>query len=332
MKTVSFGIENLCVPCHAHCRYCLLSSCGKATGVSYQRGKALSERLFDEAKHQRPDLKLFHYIGYCMDDVHLMDYIDFSKKIDSPSAKFLQLNGLAIRDADETKQLIGQLVSAGIETIDLTFYGTRDYHDRFAGRAGDFDYLLCLLRTANHFRLNVQVSIPVIKENIDQIDDLLRLIRTDTLGGCSLFVPHGKGRGKHLDKLRVEEEDLELLHGESKRFLSPCRTESEWLADIKKNKAERRSLVLALSPGEIDRLEAMSLEEILGELEELDDRYYSMIPCDEDLAIRYGDPHGKRLYRRFRDLQLEWQRRYLDENCLDIWDMNDESHHFSVRT
>ena len=35
MKTVSFGIANDCVPCHSHCRYCLLDSCGKTTGMDY---------------------------------------------------------------------------------------------------------------------------------------------------------------------------------------------------------------------------------------------------------------------------------------------------------
>jgi len=38
------------------------------------------------------------------------------------------------------------------------------------------------------------------------------------------------------------------------------------------------------------------------------------------------------LYRRFRDLYLEWQQRYIFEHGLDVWDMNDETHHFSVRT
>jgi hypothetical protein len=33
MKTTSFAIANYCVPCNAHCRHCLLSSCGKATGI-----------------------------------------------------------------------------------------------------------------------------------------------------------------------------------------------------------------------------------------------------------------------------------------------------------
>ena len=48
MKTVSFGIANYCIPCHAHCRYCLLSSCGKSTGVEQKTGMAFAERIMQE--------------------------------------------------------------------------------------------------------------------------------------------------------------------------------------------------------------------------------------------------------------------------------------------
>ena len=88
---------------------------------------------------------------------------------------------------------------------------------------------------------------------------------------------------------------------------------------------------MALTPAEMERLEAMSLEEVVSYLEELDDAYYAAVPPCEELAKLYGDPSGTRLYRRFRDLHQEWQRRYLCEHGIDVWDMNDETHHFSVR-
>ena len=77
--------------------------------------------------------------------------------------------------------------------------------------------------------------------------------------------------------------------------------------------------------------EPMSLEEILAYLEDLDNRYYAAIPSCEKLAALYGDPAGIRLYRRFRDLHLAWQKRYIADHNSNIWDMNDETHHFSVR-
>lgn len=332
MKTVSFGVENLCVPCQAHCRYCLLSSCGKATGVDYERGKRFAARLYDEVRDKRPDLHFFHYIGYCMDSEYLADYIRFSQEISSPSADFLQLNGLRQRSEEETDLLITKIVDCGIKLIDLTFYGLRDYHDRFAGRSGDFDFLVRLLRIARKYSLAVHVSIPITKENMEEIDELVALLESYCCGEIGVFLPHGKGRGRFLDSSRLRKENLAVLSKRVQNRLPSCRTEGEWLAAGGVQTPTKRTLTLALTPGEIDRLESMRLEEILAYLEDLDDRYYAAIPSCEELAERYGDPAGTRLYRRFRDLHLEWQQRYLAEHNLKIWDMNDESHHFSVRT
>lgn len=332
MKTVSLGIENLCVPCHAHCRYCLLSSCGAVTGVSYERGKRFAERLFREARETRPDLRLFHYIGYCMDSEHLLDYIAFSQSIRSPSAGFLQLNGLKLRDEADTDRFVSQIVDAGIRTIDLTVYGLREYHDRFAGRAGDFDFLLRILKAAQAHGLEVHLSVPVTRENADQLEELLTQLEALHSGKIGLFLPHGKGRGRFLDPIRLTAEDRAGLSERAAAKLSAYRTEGEWLADGGWEMPTERTLTLALTPEEIDRLESMSLEEILAYLEELDDRYYAALPSCEELAARYGDPSGTRLYRRFRDLYLEWQQRYFEDHPGDVWDMNDETHHFSVRT
>ena len=331
MKTVSFGVENLCVPCHAHCRYCLLSSCGKATGVDYERGKRFAARLAKEVQEKQPDLRFFYYIGYCMDGEYLWDYIEFSQEIQSPSAKFLQLNGLKLRDEAGTDEFVSELKGAGIELIDLTFYGLREYHDRFAGRAGDFDFLVRILQAAQKHGIAVHISIPVTKENIAMMDELLTMLETRHSGEISLFLPHGKGRGRSMESQRLTAEDLIGRNERIVERLSAYRTERVWLANSEREIPTKRTLTLALTPEEIDQLESMSLEEILAYLEDLDDRYYTAIPSCEELAALYGDPAGTRLYRRFRDLHLEWQQRYLVEHDLKIWDMNDESHHFSVR-
>ena len=67
MKTTLFSIANYCVPCHAHCRYCLLASCGKATGVDYKAGETFAAGVIRDMKEARPDLPCSYYTGYCMD-------------------------------------------------------------------------------------------------------------------------------------------------------------------------------------------------------------------------------------------------------------------------
>lgn len=332
MKTTALGIENLCVPCHAHCRYCLLSSCGKAEGVDYARGKKFAERLLNEAERLQTEYHVYYYIGYCMDDENLLDYIRFSQKYNAPSARFLQLNGLRFRSEQETEELICAISKAGVETIDLTFYGTKDYHDRFAGRPGDFDFLTCILRSAVKCGLNIHASCPLHKENIDQAERLLELLTGYCGENISFFLPHGKGRGHTLDSLRLTLEDQELLSESIKNHLGICRTEQEWITGFCGHEPQSRVLTLVLRPDNIDLLEQMTLAEIVKYLETMDDQYYAALPSTVGLLEQYGNKSGTRLYRRFRDLHLEWQQKYLAESGRNVWDMNDETHHFSIRT
>ena len=140
MKTVSINIENLCVPCQCSCRHCLLSSCRRATGVDYHRGEAFARKFYDWLKTNRTDLYGMYYVGYCMDFPELTQYASFFRE--QTGMRHLMFDGMSIRDATETKVLLLSLKESGILRLHFTFYGLLDYHDRFAGRKGDFAYIM----------------------------------------------------------------------------------------------------------------------------------------------------------------------------------------------
>ena len=169
MRTVSFSIANYCVPCHAHCRYCLLSSCSEASGVDYRRSEAFAHRVLTEIAEKRPDISGSFYIGYCMDTADLWDYIRFSGDHHSPGASFLQMNGFEFREAAELLSMMQRIREEGVKLIDLTFYGTEDYHDRFAGRKGDFRFILQMVSAAIQSDLPLHISIPLLRSNLDQM-------------------------------------------------------------------------------------------------------------------------------------------------------------------
>ena len=331
MKTVSIAVENLCVPCHAACRYCLLDSCKKATGTSYDKGKAFADRFLAELKEKRPDLNGIYYIGYCMDTPNLQDYIRFCRRTGSPSATFPQFNGFAFREEAETMDLLQMVQVEGVENIDLTFYGTREYHDRFAGRAGDFDFCLRILAAANQIGLDVTVSVPLLRENMDQMDQLMDVLSAYRVKTVACFLPHSKGRGIRLADQRLTKAEFEQLSDRVKAHFTKLKhqTEGEWIRENIWPEATKRTLTLCLTPENIGELEWMPAEEIVRMLEELDDRYYEQMPPLEELALRYGDRDGACLFR-LRDLHLKWQQMYLRDHP-DLYDMNNEGHHFSVR-
>ena len=169
MRTVSVNVMNLCVPCENRCRYCLLSYDGKATGVDFGRSTAYAKRFRDWLKENRPELSFLFGFGYSMEHPDLLSAIDFCRSIGSATGEFLQFDGMRFRTDGELETLLCQLKEHGIRLIDLTFYGTEEYHDRFAARKGDYRLMMRTLAIANKLDMDVSISIPVTHENAAQL-------------------------------------------------------------------------------------------------------------------------------------------------------------------
>lgn len=331
MKTTSINVMNLCVPCENRCRYCLLSYDGKMVGVDYKRSEVYAKRFYEWLRKNRPDLSFLFGFGYSMEHPRLLEAIDFCGSIGSATGEFLQLDGMKFRTDEELEILLLQLKGHGIKLIDLTFYGTESYHDRFAARSGDYRLMMRTLAHANKAQLDVTVSIPLTHENADQMDELIAELEQYHTQRISCFVPHSEGRGRLLDSVRFDAEDYEKLSDNVRNRINTTRfkTEGEWLkCGFPVN--EKRVLTVTLTPDNVDFFEGLSFENTIKYLEKLDDDYYAAIPRVEELAKIYGDPSGNRYYSA-RDLYLNYQRRYIADNHIQIHDINDERQCFSRR-
>ncbi|MDO5325726.1 MAG: hypothetical protein Q4G00_03280 [Clostridia bacterium] len=330
MKTKAMGVVNLCVPCSAQCRYCLLDSCHKTTGVSYERGKSLAKRMDAEIRQTHSDIRFFYYIGYCMDTPHLPDYVRFCREMGYASGTFLQMNGFRFREEKEYKELFQSLCALGEKSVDFTFYGNREYHDAFAGRNGDYDQLLFMLHAAIQAGITAQISAPLLQSNLHMADRLVKIWEQHQPSSLRFFLPHDKGRGKNLSQERLTKSDFENLSEKVKVHFSkmPHLTEAEWLAKGQFDDYTERTLTLNLRPEEIERWESMTASEILIYLERLDDQYLTQMPSARRLSSLYGNPLNDQLFR-LRDLLLRWQQMYIRDNP-SVYDMHDEAHHFSV--
>jgi len=331
MRTVSINVMNLCVPCENRCRYCLLSYDGKNHGVDYKRSEAYAQRFYEWLRENRPDLSFLFGFGYSMEYPNLTEAIDFCRSIGSATGEFLQFDGMKFRTDEELEALLREIKAHGIKLIDLTFYGTEDYHDRFAVRAGDYRLMMRTLAKANEVDLDVSVSIPITRENADQMDELIADLEQYQTQRIVCFVPHSEGRGQLMDPVRLSKEDYEKLSDDVRNRINRNRfkTESEWL-HIGFPALEKRVLTVTLTPENVEFFEGLGFAETIAYLEQLDDDYYSAIPTAEELAKRYGNPNGDRWYSA-RDLYLTYQRRYIADHKLDIYDMNDERQCFSRR-
>lgn len=318
-------VQTLSVPCGCHCRYCLLSWDGHTVGADYARCKSYAKRFHEYIQENRPEIQFNFTFGYCMEHTNLLEELDFMNSIGSVQGRFLQMDGMRIRTPEETMKLMAGLRAHGVQQINMTFYGLREYHDRFAARRGDFDFLLLLGKFAMEQRIALSAGIPLTSENADSAEELLNQLDENGFVRTSLFVPHGEGRGAALESVRFTQTDFERLGEKAKSRLNTCifRTEAQWLQAQPVPEEENRSLLLSLTPENIDLFERMDFEETIRYLEQLDEAYYAAIPTFQELCIRYGNPVGAAFYRK-RDLYQHFQKRYIRENNLSLTDVTDE--------
>ena len=332
MKTVSVNVMNLCVPCENRCRYCLLSYDGKIGGVDFKRSQEYAKRFYEWIQNSRPDLSFLFGFGYSMEHPNLFEAIDFCQSLGSPTGEFLQMDGMKFRSEQELAELLSNLKSHGIKLINLTFYGTEWYHDRFAARNGDYRLMMNTIKAANSVELDVTVGIPLTHENADQIDSLLQELDRFKVEKIYCFVPHSEGRGKFMEAIRLTLDDYELLSQRVKMLFNRERfkTERQWVQTKTFPQSEQRVLTVTLTPDNISFFENQSFDETIAYLEALDDEYYKIIPNFESLIKQYGNLNGNRMYSA-RDLYMTYQRRYIEDHHISIYDINDERQCFVRR-
>ena len=325
MKTESLLIQTLCVPCACRCRYCLLSWDGRTTGASYDRSQRYAQAFYDWLRAHRPEIAFHFSLGYSMDHPRLPQAIDFMRATGSVGSTYLQMDGLRLRDQAETDRWLAEVAQHGIKELHFTFYGLQAYHDAFAGREGDFDYLLRLAAASQQQGLDISAGISLTHESTPQVDALLKQLQNIGFTRLWLFVPHEEGRGVCLNEIRFSSKDWALLSPQAQALLNRriYRTEGEWVQTGDFAPTEKRMLLLTLTPDNIGTFENMGFDDALAYLEGLDDAYYALVPPLADLAARYGDADSPLFYRQ-RDLYHHYQKRYLAENDLHVYDVTDE--------
>ena len=230
-----------------------------------------------------------------------------------------------MRDEDQCRDLMRMLKEEGIKSLNFTAYGLRDYHDRFAGRKGDFDLLLRMMNASYEAGIPFTTGIPITKENIQTIDELVIILKEAGNHKILLFVPHEEGRGKSLKQVRLEQQDLSALSPESLSLLNRniYRTESEWLSEPTPVQESNRLIIISLRADNIDNYERSDALSVVKEIETLDEVYYSAFPSFDELAKKYGDPEGSSIYR-IRDLYYHYRLLFAAEHRLNIYDVTDE--------
>lgn len=325
IQTSSILIQSLCVPCFNRCRYCLLSWNGKIEGADWERSITLAKRYINELKEYRPQIRSSFAFGYSMEHPHLKDAIRILRRLGSPMADFLQCDGMKMRDEVQCRNLMRMLQDEGIKQLNFTVYGLADYHDQFAARNGDYDLLIRMMKAADECGIPFSTGIPLTRENINEIDELVSILKRVGSEKISLFIPHEEGHGKQLSKVRLREQDLSIFSPKTLKLLNRdiYRKEADWLKETEPIRDENRLIIISLRMDNIEEYETKNARSVIKEIETLDEEYYSAFPKFEELAKEYGDFEGEKMYR-VRDLYHHYRSLYAADHKMQIYDVTDE--------
>ncbi|HTV36462.1 MAG TPA: hypothetical protein VMF12_08515 [Xanthobacteraceae bacterium] len=204
--------------------------------------------------------------------------------------------------------------AAGITGVHASLAGCGETHDRWNGRAGDFDYQTAILRLAGERGMVrqeklflTQNTLPIFDRLLDILDDIPGEIGSRT--ASPFFYA---GLATRYESERLTEDDRaglpERINRLRPRRFNAWLSEREWIPIMMETADQPRQLLLKLDVDttNIDYLERASCEEIFVEREREYQESYRVIPAPDELCSRYSDPTNRKIYMMSRDVEGRW--------------------------
>jgi sulfatase maturation enzyme AslB (radical SAM superfamily) len=310
-------------PCAHDCRYCFFDN-HKNSKLPISRFLAIIERFLDwkqSCRRKKFDVSfvLFHSDDYDLATTKRMIELQARNK----SNMQLFLGGLRMRSEKEMRIWLQERQKLGIRNVVASFLGHGAVHDSWNGRPGDFDFLMSTLKIAAELGMEmeqrlflIKSTLPHMEELIDKLDMLPNKVRKRSV--CPLDY---SGRADKLEAERLTEADLKYLPERVSRFLTAVRSEREWIEFIRQREdppKKKGVLKFYLDDTNIDRIEAMSCDAIVAELEQRVRTAYAALPTQRELCEACGDPNSTLLYSFWSELERKWLDKYLEQHPIQF--------------
>jgi hypothetical protein len=302
-------------PCAHICRYCLVSETRKGSKLPFARFEQLVHRFYDWKDSGATDIDVRAFIGPSFDyDIDVLDGVRRLRARRGKAFDIINLGGLRLRDADALETWLDERQAAGIVGFHTSLAGCDQTHDRWNGRRGDFDYQVAILRMAGERGMVRQERLFVARNTLPLFDRLLDVM--DGIPGeirSRIVTPYFyAGLARRYEDERIDEEIRDALPERILRLrrgrFAEWRSEREWIPVLMESAGQPRKIAMKLDvhEGNIDALESASCEEIFAAQERVYQEGYARMPSFEELAVRYGDPDGRKVYMLPRDLEQKW--------------------------
>jgi hypothetical protein len=313
-KGLRFSLRH--APCAHICRYCLISETRKGSALPFARFEQLLHRFFDwKESARRDDLEIGAFVGPSFDyDLETLRGVARLRARRGGKFQILNLGGIRIRRGDALTAWLEERQGAGIVGFHVSLAGCGETHDRWNGRAGDFDYQTSILRLGGergmirHERLFLtKNTLPLFDRVLDILDGIPGEVRNRYV---TLFFYAGLAARYESERITEDIRDTlpERINGFRQGRFQDWRSEREWIPIMRETAGRPRKLVLKLDVNEanIDQLEKSSCEAIFAERERLYQEDYRRIPSLDELCSRYGDPTSRKIYMMSRDVEGRW--------------------------
>jgi hypothetical protein len=321
-RSVTF--KGLCInhvgfSCENHCRFCVLGR-KRPNNIELDRVISLVDRLREwrdqnRAADYRVFINYFRGMNYTPEALAAMQSLN--KRLGEEKMQ-LMMGGIEHKTDEELRAWLQVWNDAGIEVIRLSLAGTREVHDSWVARPGDFDFNLRAARIAaelgfqrDEWLLVSRTTIPYLKSLTDQLDEipgrLYRGFRLTTWGNSPKLAAQEQ-------LTRTEFEQLPEWVLKDFQHTAHVKSEREWISDAAKlpdeEAAEAYFLLLYIEDANMDWLESASCDEIVAELERRSLQIYNTVPTFKELGQQYGDTRSELLYWE-SGIRQEWVRRFV---------------------
>jgi hypothetical protein len=312
-KGLRFSLRH--APCAHICRYCLISESRKRSTLPFARFERLVHRFHDWQQSERQDLQIGIFVGPSFDyDIETLKGITRLRERRGAKFRTLNLGGLRIRRGEELVAWLEERRAAGIAGFHVSLAGYGATHDRWNGRAGDFEYQTEILRLGAEHGMTreeklflTKNTLPLFERLLDLLDAIPGEVRRRTANPffyAGLATRYEDERLTEDDRDNLPEHINELRPGKFAVWLS----EREWIPLMLETASKPRRLLLKLDVDEanIEYLERASCEEIFVTREREYQESYRATPALDELCARYGDPANRRIYTMSRDVEGRW--------------------------
>lgn len=313
-KGLRFSLRH--APCAHICRYCLISESRKPSTLPFARFEQLVHRFHDwQQSTRRDDLQIGIFVGPSFDyDLEVLQGVARLHARRGARFQTVNLGGLRIRSGEALIGWLEERRAAGITGFHASLAGCGEIHDRWNGRAGDFDYQISILRLAGERGMVrreklflTQNTLPVFDRLLDILDGIPGEIGSRT---ASPFFYAGLATRYESERLTEDDRDSlpERIARLRPRRFDNWRSEREWIPIMLETAHQPRKLLLKIDVDEtsIDYLENASCEEIFAERERRYQESYRLVPALDELCARYGDPDNRKIYPISRDVEGRW--------------------------